>query len=197
MSDTTYLSVAPRRFGRPDGAPGLIVREVRVGSLATLMARRGQGPALAAAVRRELGVELPQRPRVAHAASLSFIWSGPGHWLVQSGLDPDALAQRLDAVCADLASAFDQSDSRVLVDLDGPRVREVLAKGFAVDLDAAAFEEGAVALGLMSHVGVQLWQMGTAPAYRIAIARGYFGSWMRWLEASAAEYGGLQLPMSG
>jgi sarcosine oxidase subunit gamma len=180
-------------FGRQDTAPGLVARECGPCALATLMARRGQEAELSAAIAQRFHVELPTRPRVVHAGGVSFVWSGPGHWLVHAEGAPLALESRLIDAAGPAASVIDQSDSRVLLDLAGTRVRDVLAKGFAVDLDPAVFGDSDVAVGVIDHIGVQLWQVGPTPVYRVAIARSYHGSWWDWLVASTAEYGGVLL----
>ena len=71
----------------------------------------------------------------------------------------------------------------------GPKAREVLAKGIALDLDARVFRPGDVALTIAAHIGVQLWQIGETPTYEIAISRSLARSFWPWLSASAAEFG--------
>ena len=193
MSDHDLPQMA-LRCGRADVPPGLLARECPVAALATLLARARQTATLAAAIGQEFGVALPTRPRVVHGGGVSFIWSGPGHWLVHADGEPAGLERRLVAAAGSCAAVVDQSDSRVLLDLAGARVRDVLAKGLAVDLDAGVFDVGDVAIGTIAHVGVQLWQTGPAPVYRIAVARSYYASWRDWLVAAAGEYGGLLLP---
>ena len=87
------------------------------------------------------------------------------------------------------ASICDQSDSRIVLELAGPRVRDVLAKGVPIDLHPDRFRAGDVAVTLVGHVGVQLWCNSAAPDYRLAVARSYFSSLWHWLAASAAEFG--------
>jgi sarcosine oxidase subunit gamma len=87
------------------------------------------------------------------------------------------------------ASVFDQSGSRVLLELRGPRARDVLAKGVSIDLHPRAFRTGDVAVTTASHLAVHLWQVADEPVYRLLVVRTYFNSLWRWLAASAAEYG--------
>jgi sarcosine oxidase subunit gamma len=87
------------------------------------------------------------------------------------------------------ASIFDQGGSRVLLELRGPRVRDVLAKGVSIDLHPRSFRTGDVAVTTASHLAVQLWQVADDPVYRLLVVRTYFDSLWRWLAASAAEYG--------
>ena len=87
------------------------------------------------------------------------------------------------------ASVFDQSGSRVLLELAGPRVRDALAKGIELDLHPHAFRPGDAAVTTASHIGVHLWQVAEYPVYRLLVVRTYFGSLWRWLSTSAAACG--------
>jgi sarcosine oxidase subunit gamma len=178
--------IAPGRFGREPGTPGLVVRE-STGALAAVIAKAGQGEALAARLAPGRGAALPTTPRVVRGADLDLIWSGPGQWLAR-GQAPD-LAARLARDLGDLAAVSDQGASRAVLHLSGPRVRDVLAKGCMVDLHPQAFRPGDVALTTIAHIGVQIWQLDEAPSYEVAVSRSYAGSFWSWLMASAAEFG--------
>jgi sarcosine oxidase subunit gamma len=87
------------------------------------------------------------------------------------------------------ASVFDLTDSRVVLEIGGPRIRDALAKMLPIDLHPSVFGTGDVAVTIASHIGVTLWQTADTPQYRLAVARSYFGSFWRSLVAAAAEYG--------
>jgi sarcosine oxidase subunit gamma len=188
VANADELAFKPGRIGRLDGPPGVVVREYTPSLLASMIARPGLTPALSAAAEHAFGVPLPLSPRVASSAVVSFIWSGPGHWLVESGSAAVSMDDLLTSV-AGLASVFEQTDSRVVLDVSGPRVRDMLAKGLPIDLHPASFQVGHVALTSASHIGVQLWQTAADPVYRIAVARSFFASFWHWLASSASEYG--------
>lgn len=172
--------------GRPSG---LTLRECRIASAATLLARRGREADLAARVRAGLGLTLPGIPAVAHGGEIMAAWSGPGHWFVLGREEPEALVDRLETMCAASATVIDQSDARVLFELAGPSARAVLAKGVGIDLDPSVFGPGAVHVAPCAHITVQLWCVDAGPRYRIALAQSYRASWLEWLRASAAEFG--------
>lgn len=182
--------VKPGRFGRADGAPGVTVREVTGAGLANVAARKHQCDALAAAIRTSFGVDLPSTPRRVDGATLSMVWSGPEQWLAIAEQEP---AQGMEALLTPIfglhASVADQSHGRVIVRLSGPRVRDALAKGLAIDLHPRAFRPGDTAVTQVAHIGVQIWQLDSAPTYEMVAFRGFAGSLWRWLELSAAEYG--------
>jgi sarcosine oxidase subunit gamma len=180
----------PGRFGKPDGEPGVLISE-RVGlGLATVAARKGQAPALKAAVAEAYGVALPESSAVAQGPAVSFIGQGPGQWLaVSETLANEALARDLAQHIAGLASISDQSGGRTVLRVSGKRAREVLAKGLPIDLDPRAFPLGSAATSVISLMGVQLWQLDDTRSYDIAIFRSLSQSFWRWLTASAAEFG--------
>jgi heterotetrameric sarcosine oxidase gamma subunit len=184
------LAWIPGRFGQPNGAPGLRVHELTDVALASLVARRGQTTAAASAAARSFGCTLPNRPQAESGPDIAFLWAGPAQWLAVAESATTEFESRLAGPFAGVAAVFDQSDSRVMLELEGPRVRDVLAKGVSIDLGPRAFTAGHVAATLVAHLHVQLWQVDDAPRYRILVVRTYFGSFWRWLASSAAEYGG-------
>jgi len=179
----------PGRFGKADGAPGITIAERGNLGLATLAARKGQDDALAAAVREAYGVDLPAQSSVAQGKTVSVIGYGPGQWLVVSEtLENEALAEDLATRLKGLASISDQSGGRAVLRVSGPHVRDVLAKGLAIDLDPRVFPAGSAVTSTISHMGVQLWHE-EAERYDVAIFRSVSASFWHWLTASAAEYG--------
>ena len=98
----------------------------------------------------------------------------------------------MEALLAPLAAhaaIVDQSHARTLIRVCGPRVRDALAKGVALDLHPSAFTPGDTALTSVAHIGIQLWQTDDAPTYAFSIPRSYAGSFWDWLLSAAAEYG--------
>jgi sarcosine oxidase subunit gamma len=127
---------------------------------------------------------------VAQGNDMSFIGTGPGQWLVVSGsLGHETLAEELAATLQGLASISDQSSGRAVIRLSGPRARDVLAKGLAIDLDPRVFPAGSAATSAISHMGVLVWREGASESYDIAVFRSVSESFWRWLKASAAAFG--------
>ena len=111
------------------------------------------------------------------------LWTGPARWLAMGDLDLAGVVER----AGHAGSVADQSDGRVVLDLGGPRVRDALAKGVAVDLHPAAFADGDVAVTSIAHVPGLLWRQGDR--FGLAVPRSYAGSLIGWLLEAAAEYG--------
>ncbi len=198
MPSGSRVVLSPGRTGNAAGAPGLVVREYVGLRTASVIARRGQAQALLAAAVAAFGVAPPTVPRAISGRGATFVWAGPQQWLVEA---PDGVAD-IEAWLAPslglLASVSDQSDSRVVIDVSGPRVRDVLAKGVPIDLHPSCFGTGDVAMTVVGHIGVQIRQVSDAPSYRLAVVHSYFASFWHWLESSAAEFGcEVAAPLSG
>jgi len=178
----------PGRYGKAEGEAGAIVSERKDLGLASVEMRKGQSEALKAAVQTDYGVDLPDGPTVAQGKGVSFIGTGPGQWFaVSETLNNEMLADELAAKLTGLASIADQNSSRAVLRLSGAHARDVLAKGFPIDLDPRVFPPGAAATGNISHMGVLVWRDGDN--YDIALFRSLAGSFWGWLTSSAAEYG--------
>lgn len=189
MPSSVTSLLDPGRTGRADGPPGLVVRECAYRRSASLIARRGAADRAAEAALAAFGVRLPTTPRAASGGGATFIWTGPAQWLVEMADGPEEIEARLAAAFGSLVSVCEQSDSRVVVEVAGPQVRAVLAKGLPIDLHPDRFRTGDVAITAVGHVGVHLRQTAEAPIYRLAVVRSYFGSFWHWLASSAAEFG--------
>ena len=182
MAETLATHFAPGRYGKADGRPGVQVRARRIGLLASVIARRGAAKTLAATLERELDGD-----------TLTVLGIAPGHWWIESASSARS-ADDLQTMFVGSASVFDLTDSRVVLEIGGPRIRDALAKMLPIDLHPSVFRTGDVAVTIASHIGVTLWRMADAqtadaPQYRLAVARSYFGSFWRGFVASAAEYG--------
>jgi heterotetrameric sarcosine oxidase gamma subunit len=184
----------PGRHGRADVAAGVVVAVLPAPGLALVTARKGRSAGLIAAAEKAFGIALPTTPRRVENGDLAFVWSGPDRWLAHRAQPPPGGMAALLAPLAAHAAIVDQSHARALLSVSGPRVRDALAKGLAIDLHPGAFRTGDTAIASIAHIGVQLWQSDDAPTYTCSIPRSLAGSFWRWLTASAAEYGLELLP---
>jgi sarcosine oxidase subunit gamma len=182
-------TVVPGHYGR-DGATGLVIEERTDLALASVIAKRGKRFALINAVNTAFGIALPDGPRRAARGAIAFAGSGPDQWIASAeGSEAAGFAARLRGRIGPFAAVSDQSDSRLVLRLSGPHVRDVLAKGAPVDLHPKAFKAGDVANTLISYIAVQIDMLDDAPTYQLAAPRSMAGSFWSWLSASAAEFG--------
>ena len=165
---------------------GLQIAPLEIEALATIIVRVGQDAAFAQRVCDYLGCDVPGAGCVASGKAADLVWSAPGQWLaVGARADSlDGLADSLDGV----AAITDQSDSRAVLRVSGPRARHVLAKGFAIDLHPSAFSAGSSAVTKVAHLSVHIWQVDTAPTFLIAVPRSYSSSFWSWLEAARGPF---------
>src|SRR5205085_5861336 len=121
---------------------------------------------------------------------VTFAGVGPDQWIASAdGSDALGFAARVRARIGPFAAVSDQSDSRLVLRVSGPRVREVLAKGVPVDLHPSAFKPGDIACTVVGYINTQIDMLDDAPTYQLAAARSMAGSFWSWLTVSAAEFG--------
>jgi sarcosine oxidase subunit gamma len=167
----------------------VIVSEIRGAGLAIVAARKGRCLSLLAEVRSAFGVDLPTTPKRVVGPQISFTWLGPDQWLALKRPGPQEGMEAYLASLSGVGSLVEQSHGRTLLRVRGPRVREALAKGVAVDIHPCAFKPGDAATTLVAHLPVTLWQTDDRPTYEFAVARSLAQSFWQWLSTAAVEYG--------
>jgi heterotetrameric sarcosine oxidase gamma subunit len=165
----------------------LQLRRISEFGLARVAARRGAAAALRRRVEETLALRLPDGPQRAATDEAAFLGVGPGAWIGVGKQGGSAWAERLAELLQGLAAVSDQSSGYALFHLSGSKAAEVLAKGVPVDLDAGAFGPKSVAVTGLAHMDAILWREDGG--YVVAVFRSLDGSFLDWLEASAAEFG--------
>jgi sarcosine oxidase subunit gamma len=179
----------PGHYGRRAGITGLMIEERTDLAFASIISKRGKRFALINAVNTAFGVALPDGPRRATRGAVTFAGTGPDQWIASAeGAEAAGFAAKVRSRIGPFAAVSDQSDSRLVLLLSGPRVRDVLAKGVAVDLHPKAFKPGDVACTLVSYINTQI-DMLDDTTWQLTAPRSMAGSFWSWLTASAAEFG--------
>jgi sarcosine oxidase subunit gamma len=160
---------------------------------AGLVALRGRSDnrAFVTAAGRALGLPLPTTPNTtAVKGERRVYWLSPESWIVQVGADETAtVLDRLRAATRDqLADMHDVADARTRFRIDGPRARDLLAKGTALDLDARVFTAGQCAQTLFAQLTVLLCRPGDAPAFELHVDRPAERYLWAWLTDAAREW---------
>jgi len=150
-------------------------------------------PAAPAAVRvaAVLGAPLPTScGDVTGAGAHRALWLGPDEWLVVTSTDAVALADQLTtALGEDPGLALDLSANRTVLELSGPKARDVLEKGCPVDLHPRSFGAGQAVSTTLARIPVLLWQTG-AESYGL-LPRSSFADYVaRWLLDAMVEHTG-------
>ena len=178
------------RFGRslPEG-PGVALSLVHPCEVVSLIAARGKTRALAASLKKDFGLDLPGMGASATARGINLHGTAPEQWLaVAPAAAAGALAGKLDKKLADLAMVTDQSHGRTVMHLQGPRARDVLAKGTSVDLRPSSFTPGSCASTQIGHVGVMIACTG-ADSFELSVFRSFAEGFWLGLSELALEWG--------
>lgn len=159
--------------------PFLAMADVRLGAV---------GPDAPA----RLGVDLPTVPNTwVPVEAGRAIWLGPDEWLVTSAAEtPEELEQRLRTALAPLGGvAVDVSAQRIGLRLTGERVRDVLARGCAVDLHPRVLGRGACAQTTLGLAGVVLLVLSDeGDDYGVLVRSSFAGHLADWLLDAALEF---------
>jgi sarcosine oxidase subunit gamma len=177
MSLGTVTTVAIREL------PGLHTIDLRV----------TPGTSTQSAVAEALDMTLPGRP--GQSLSVSVSGAGEAHVLC---LAPDwwliAGFQEAERKLAPLLlnddyhfSLVDVSDQRTTIELEGSKVREVIAHVWEQDLREASFPVGSVSQGLIAKAPVILFYIGPF-RYRVMVRSSFALHLWRVLEDAAAEW---------
>lgn len=169
------------------GAPGLVVTEIK--HLGKLNIRGGK--ALEAGIKAHTGCNFPPAANTVNSAGARhLVWLGPDETLLLCEAGKEEELQRLlKAEFTGTHNAVSNvTDGLCALQLDGAAVRQVLAKGCALDLHPSAFAAGQCAQTLVSHAGVTL--IATDADSFLLICRTSFAPYMvDWLQDAALEFG--------
>ena len=145
---------------------------------------------LMAELESALGFALPAVPNtVGFLDDRRALWLGPDEWLV---VGPDVKREAMEqALRSGLNGAFgsivDVSANRTLLEIRGPKARELLAHGIPIDLDARSFGRDRCAQTLLGKAQAIIERRSEDPAFHLYI-RSTFASYAAdWLLDAAAE----------
>jgi sarcosine oxidase, subunit gamma len=159
--------------------PFVAMADVRLGAV---------GPDVSA----RLGVDLPTAPNTwVPTEDGRAIWLGPDEWLLTSTAEtPEELEERLRTVLVPHGgAAVDVSAQRIGLRLTGERVRDVLARGCALDLHPRVFGRGACAQTTLGLAGVVLLALSDDGSDHAVLVRSSFAGYLAdWLLDAALEF---------
>jgi sarcosine oxidase subunit gamma len=141
--------------------------------------------ALTDAIERALGGTLPRTPNTFQVAPAEHkvLWLGPDEWLV---VTPEggtgALMLSLRQACGDgFASVVELGSGQTVIEVSGPRAREVIAKGCPLDLHPRAFGPGRCAQSRLARALVTIAQLDEAPTFELIVRRSFAEYLWQWL----------------
>ena len=170
-----------------DGKPGLVFFElVHLGKLNLRVSKSASTQ-----VKSVVGCAFPTAAnRFSSAGERHVVWLGPDEFLIICEADKDAeLAGTLEsALQTQHCAVTNITDALAAFHLKGTAVRQVLAKGCAIDLHSGSFTSGDAAQTLLSHAAVTM--LAVADNELIVICRTSFAPYLHdWLLDAALEYG--------
>ena len=132
----------------------------------------------------------PANNMVSSAGARHIVWLGPDEALLlcEAGMERD-LRRKISADLADQHfAATNVTDALCVLQVAGPDVRAVLAKGCALDLHPKKFVPGQCAQTMLVHAGVTI--IATDENCFLLICRTSFAAYMLdWLQDAALEFG--------
>lgn len=141
----------------------------------------------------------PNTTSISEDGTRQVLWLGPDEWLVlaEPGLADEpgpavALESTLRAALHSNAGAVVAlSANRTAISVSGPRARELLAFGCAIDLDPPAFGPGRCVQTLLARANVIIVPVGPAdePAFRILVRPSFAAYLATWLVDAAVGLG--------
>ena len=132
-----------------------------------------------------LDFALPLEPNTVAGDPLGrhALWLGPDEWLI---VEPGARGPDLETVLRAaldpaVGAVVDVSGARTALELEGPRCRDVLASGVALDIHPRAFGPGQCAQTLVARAGAILHQVSDKPRYRLLVRPSFAAYLAAWL----------------
>ncbi|MER6423865.1 sarcosine oxidase subunit gamma family protein [Streptomyces sp. NPDC001137] len=199
MADTA-LTAPPRsplsphadRLAAATRSSGGAVRLAELPFLAQVNVRLDAKGGATDAVGLALGLPLPLEPDTAiRAGELTALWLGPDEWLVVGppGSERDLETRIRAAVGEEPVSVTDVSAQRTTLLVSGPRARDLLAHGCALDLHPRAFGAGRCAQTTLGRTQVVLVARDEPGAGFWVLVRSSFAGYLTdWLLDAATEY---------
>ncbi|MFC8675681.1 sarcosine oxidase subunit gamma [Streptomyces griseorubiginosus] len=172
------------------------VRLAELPFLTQLDVRLDPKGAAAGAVGLALGLTLPVEPdTVVRAGELTALWLGPDEWLVVAPPGRRDLAGRIrEADGEEPVSVVDVSAQRTTLLVSGPRARDLLAHGCALDLHPRAFGAGRCAQTTLGRTQVVLVARDEPSSGFWVLVRSSFAGYLAdWLVDAAVEWMGPDL----
>lgn len=146
--------------------------------------------AFSGGVHKALGLELPVALTLVADGDTSLQWLGPDEWLliVPGGSEFEVERKLRAALDGQHFSVVNVSGGQTMLELSGPKVRELLMKSTSYDVHPSNFPVGK-AVGtvfaksqlVIRHTGEETWEL--------VIRRSFSDYFWLWLQDASAEYG--------
>lgn len=184
MASALQTVLRAGRGGEP-GSAGIKIAERRDLSIVQVSAIPGVA-GNRAAIEAAVGTVLPA-PNKSAVGRRTALWVGPDRWfMVEPGRG--ALVDQLEKAASGSFAVTDLSHSRVVLRVSGPKLRDVLAQGCAVDLHPRAAKAGDCFVTAVARHSAVLHLVDDATA-DVYVYRSFGQDLVEWLLEAAAPYG--------
>ncbi|MGW3369886.1 sarcosine oxidase subunit gamma [Streptosporangium canum] len=146
------------------------------------------GPA-AGDIGRALGVPLPAEPGTYGSADVDVLWLGPDEWLIvgEPGRERELETRLRAAAGTGHVAVTDVSAQRTTLLVAGPKARDLLAHGCAIDLHPRVFGPGRCAQTMLARAQVLLVARD-GDEFLVLVRPSFAGYLVAWLLDAAAEH---------
>jgi sarcosine oxidase subunit gamma len=175
--------------GKGRANPGVILREKKLLGHLTIRGN-GHDAAFAAGVATATGMELPKALTLVSNGDSSLQWLGPDEWLliVPSGEEFAAEQKLREALTGLHIAIVNVSGGQSILELTGPKVREVLMKSTSYDVHPDNFPVGKAVGTVFAKSQLVIRRTGEE-TWELLIRRSFSDYWWLWLQDASAEYG--------
>ncbi|MGC6531344.1 MAG: sarcosine oxidase subunit gamma [Candidatus Puniceispirillaceae bacterium] len=188
QGNSAFFGIEAEKQPQPEtGAVGLVISEMKHQGKLNIRCR----PAFHKTLSKIVGLDTaPANNHVSRTDSRQAVWLGPDEimLMVEAGSEGALAKQIEDQQGKQTISVNDVSDALTSLHLKGPAIRDVLAKGCALDLHPDHFKAGQCAQTMLSHAAVTL--VALADDEMLVICRTSFTEYtVAYLCDAALEYG--------
>ncbi|MGH6613320.1 sarcosine oxidase subunit gamma [Sphingomonas sp.] len=165
--------------------PALSISEFPV-DICVLRVRRSDS-AVTKALGKAFALNWPSAPNTMSSDTLRVAWLAPGEWAVFSSAEK--ISERIARACKGrLHHLADVSAGRRRWRLEGPRCRELIAKGCSLDTDPRVFGAGTCARTLLAHIPILFIPEHGDQVFDIVADVTLAGHLRSWFADAASEY---------
>ncbi len=140
--------------------------------------------AFAAAVKKALKVNLP-KPGAQSGSDPLLVWQGYERWLIYCHSDGDAILASLPKAFGEAAPLSEVTDGSFVVQIQGPKLRDLLAMGSSTDCSPTALPAGSSAVLRFAELPALLIVTGNESALLLMERASKDYVW-RWLGRAAS-----------
>ncbi|MCC0041574.1 MAG: sarcosine oxidase subunit gamma [Rhodobiaceae bacterium] len=168
---------------------GISIAEVANRAIVSIACPRDGEKALADAVKKSLGCDMPPVGRSVVAKSgIRIAGMQPGQWFALLDFAGDDAVGEIAGKLGDKAYYTDQTDAWAMLSVSGPNCRRALERICMLDLAPGSFPEGASTRTVMEHLGTLIVRDGP-DSFLLAAARSSAKSFLHAVETSAQNVG--------